>query len=194
MRVIGLTGGIAMGKSFAAGIFRRAGIPVFDADAEVHRLQAPGGAAVAPIGRAFPGAVRHGRLDRAALRALVLADRARLRQLESIVHPLVRAASRRFLARHRRAAAPLAVLEVPLLLETGQHRDVDCVAVVTAPRAVQLWRLRRRGRMTEHQIQAVLARQMPDHARRRKADVLIHTGLSRHHTQAQLRRLIARCR
>jgi dephospho-CoA kinase len=191
MRVIGLTGSIAMGKSTAAAAFRRAGVPVFDADAAVHRLQAPGGAAVAPIGRAFPGTVHDGVIDRPALRRAVLADPAQLRRLEAILHPMVRAETRRFLARHRRAGARQVVLDVPLLLETGGDRRVDCIAVVTAPPEVQLQRLRRRGSMTESQLRSVLARQMPDSEKRRRADVLIRTGLSRHHAQRQVRHLIA---
>jgi dephospho-CoA kinase len=189
MRVIGLTGSIAMGKSTAAAAFRRAGVPVFDADAAVHRLQAPGGAAVAPIGRAFPGTVHDGVIDRPALRRAVLADPAQLRRLEAILHPMVRAETRRF--RHRRAGARQVVLDVPLLLETGGDRRVDCIAVVTAPPEVQLQRLRRRGSMTESQLRSVLARQMPDSEKRRRADVLIRTGLSRHHAQRQVRHLIA---
>jgi dephospho-CoA kinase len=192
MRVIGLTGGIAMGKSHAAALFRRRGVPVFDADAEVHRLQGAGGAAVQMIQQSFPGTVQQGKVDRAALRRVVLGHPERLRQLESIVHPLVRDASRRFLARNRRAGTRIAVLEVPLLLETRQASEVHLVAVVTAPKTVQMQRLRRRGRMTGDQIVAVLARQMPDRDRCRRADVVIRTGLSRRHTQVQIHRLIDR--
>ncbi|MBV8703508.1 MAG: dephospho-CoA kinase, partial [Acetobacteraceae bacterium] len=119
MRVIGLTGGIGMGKSTAAAFFRRARIPVFDADAAVHRLQARGGRALRPIARAFPGTVRDGVLDRALLRNAVLGDRAALSRLEAILHPMVRAEERAFLARARRAGHRLAVLDIPLLFETG---------------------------------------------------------------------------
>ena len=193
MKVIGLTGGIAMGKSTAAGVFRRARLPVFDADAAVHRLQAPGGAALPAIARAFPGTVvgRDGVavLDRPALRAAVLADRAALRRLEGILHPMVRRAQRAFLARARRAGARAAVLDVPLLLETGGERRVDCVVVVSAPAAVQRARLRRR-RMTAAEAAAVIARQMPDAEKRRRADLVVRTGLSRHHAWRTLRRFI----
>jgi dephospho-CoA kinase len=198
MKVIGLTGGIGMGKSTAAAVFRRARLPVFDADACVHRLQAEGGAALPAIGRAFPGTVaeRGGRLvlDRAALRAAVLADPAALRQLEAILHPMVRAAERAFLARARRAGAPAAVLDIPLLFETGGAARVDCIVVVSAPASVQRDRLRRRRFMDAAQITAVLARQMPDAAKRRRADIVVRTGLSRHHALRRLRRLILHLR
>ncbi len=194
MRVIGLTGGIGMGKSTAAAAFRRARLPVFDADAEVHRLQAPGGAALPAIGAAFPGVVilHNGcrALDRAALRAAVIGDEAAMRRLEAIMHPLVRRRENEFLVQARRRRAPAAVLDIPLLLETGGQRRVDQVVVVSAPRAVQEYRVRLRRRMTAAQIAAVIARQMPDREKRRRADVVIQTGLSRHHALRQLRRLI----
>jgi dephospho-CoA kinase len=190
MKVIGLTGGIGMGKSTAAALFRKARLPVFDADAAVHALQAPGGRALAPIGAAFPGTVAAGRLDRAALRAAVLGRPEALRRLEAILHPMVRAAERAFLARARRAGRRVAVLDVPLLLETGGAARVDIVVVVSAPRAVQRARVRRRARMDAAQIEAVIARQMPDAEKRRRADVVVRTGLSRHHGQRRIRRLI----
>jgi len=190
MRIIGLTGGIGMGKSTATAIFRRAHIPVFDADAAVHALQAPGGAAVGPIAAAFPGVVTGGIIDRARLRQVVLGDPAALRRLERIVHPLVRRAERRFLARARRAGAPVAVLDVPLLLETGGAGRVDLVVVVSAPVAVQRARVARRRKMAPAQVAAVIARQMPDREKRRQADVVVRTGLSRHQSWRRLRRLI----
>ncbi len=193
MRVIGLTGGIGMGKSAAAATFRRLGLPVFDADAAVHRLQAPGGAALPAIARAFPGTVREGRLDRAALRAAVLADRAALRRLEAILHPMVRAAERRFLARARAHGRTLAVLDIPLLFETGEADRADILVVVSAPPSVQRQRVRARGR-SDAEITAILARQMPDAEKRRRADVVVHTGLSRHHSQRRLRRLVRQWR
>ncbi len=152
MRVIGLTGGIGMGKSTAAAAFRRARIPVFDADREVHRLQARGGAAVAPIAAAFPGAVRDGAVDRARLRAIVTEDPAAFARLETIVHPLVRAAERRFLAAARRAGHRLVVLDIPLLFETGGDRRVDQVVVVSAPPDIQRARVRLRRGVTEAQV------------------------------------------
>jgi dephospho-CoA kinase len=192
--VIGLTGGIGMGKSNAAAAFRRARIPVFDADAEVHALQRRGGRAVRAIARMFPGTVRDGAVDRDALRQAVVFDPAALKRLEAIVHPMVRQAEQAFLARARRAGRLLVVLDIPLLLETGGDRRVDLVVVVSAPPDVQRHRVRMRGRMTPAQIEAVIARQMPDAEKRRRADVVIETGLSRHATWRQLRRLIASAR
>lgn len=190
MRIIGLTGGIGMGKSTVAAAFRRAGIPVFDADAAVHALQARGGRAVPAIGAAFPGAVRDGAVDRAALRAIAVPDPAAMRTLERVLHPMVRAAERAFLARARRARRRVAVLDIPLLLETGGERRVDLVLVVSAPRSVQRARVRARRQMTNAQIDTIIARQMPDAEKRRRADVIISTGLSRHHALARLRRLM----
>ena len=195
MQVIGLTGGIGMGKSTAAAAFRRARIPVFDADAAVHRLQAPGGLALAAIGAGFPGTVgmdAHGRrvLDRDALRRRVLGEPAALRRLEAIVHPMVRRDQQKFLARARRAGARIAVLDIPLLLETGGERRVDRVVVASAPRSVQIARVRRRRHMDTAQILAVLARQMPDREKRRRADLVVRTGLSRHYALLAIRRFI----
>ena len=190
MKIIGLTGGIGMGKSTVAKAFRRARIPVFDADAAVHALQARGGRAVRLIGEAFPGAIRDGAVDRGALRAIAIPDPAAMRTLERILHPLVRAEERAFVARARRAGRPAVVLDIPLLLETGGERRVDTVLVVSAPHAVQRARVRRRRRMTEAQIDAIIARQMPDAEKRRRADIVIPTGLSRHYALRRLRRLI----
>jgi dephospho-CoA kinase len=190
MIVLGLTGGMGMGKSFAAGVFRRARIPVFDADSAVHALQAKGGPALAPIAAAFPGTVRDGRLDRARLRDIVLADQDALRRLEDILHPLVHDAQRRFLARARGAGERLAVLDIPLLFETGGERSVDFVTVVSAPADVQRARVRARRRMSAAQIDAILAQQMPDAEKRARADLVIRTGLSRYHATRAIRRLI----
>lgn len=190
MRVIGLTGGIGMGKSTVAAAFRRAGVPVFDADAAVHQLQGRGGAAVRLIADAFPGTVRDGAVDRAALRARAVPDPAAMRRLESILHPMVRRLERRFLQRARRAGRMLAVLDIPLLLETGGEQRVDAVMVVSAPAAVQRARVRARRRMTDAQISAIVARQVPDREKRRRADVVIQTGLSRFHALRQLRRFL----
>lgn len=194
MRLIGLTGGIGMGKSTASAIFRRARLPVFDADATVHALQRAGGAAVGPIARAFPGTVSDGVIDRAALRAAVLGCPRALARLEAIIHPLVREAERRFIARARQRGARLAVLDIPLLFETGGTARVDHVVVVSAPADIQRARVRQRRRMTEAEIDAVLARQMPDAEKRRRADFVIRTGLSRHHAWRELQRLIRRLR
>jgi dephospho-CoA kinase len=190
MRVIGLTGGIGMGKSTAANAFSRAGIPVFDADAVVHALQAPGGKALRAIGVAFPGTVTDGVLDRAALRRAVIGRPDAFARLERIIHPLVRAEERAFVARARRGGARAVVLDIPLLLETGGEERVDHIVVVSAPRSVQVARVRHRRRMDAAQIEAIIARQMPDAEKRRRADTVVRTGLSRHHAQRAIRRLI----
>jgi dephospho-CoA kinase len=194
MRVLCLTGSIGMGKSTAASTFRRLHVPVFDADAAVHRLQAPGGRAVAPIAAAFPGTVRDTprgpRVDREALRRAVLGDDAALNRLERIVHPLVRDAEQRFLGAARRRAEPLVVLDIPLLFETHGHGRCDAVLVVTAPAAVQRRRVLLRPGMTEERLAAILARQVPDSEKRRRADYVVHTGLSRFHAQRAIRAIV----
>ncbi len=190
--IVGLTGGIGMGKSTAAAVFRRRHIPVFDADATVHHLQAPGGAAVPAIDAAFPGVVSDGIIDRAKLRAAVLGNPAALRRLEALVHPLVRQAERAFLRRCRRRGARLVVLDIPLLFETGQADRCDSVIVVSAPASVQRTRVRQRRQVSEAQAAAMIARQMPDAEKRRRADFVVRTGLSRYAAQAALKRLIRR--
>ena len=190
MKLIGLTGGIGMGKSTAANTFRRAHIPVFDADQAVHQLQAPGGKGVGAIAAAFPGTVRDGAVDRPALRAAVLGDKTALKRLEQILHPLVEQAEHRFVSRARRAGAKAVVLDIPLLFEIGADKRVDQVVVVSAPKSVQIHRVGLRRSMSQAEIRAVIARQMPDAEKRRRADVVIHTGLSRGHAARSLRRLI----
>lgn len=190
MKVLGLTGGIGMGKSTAAAAFRRARIPVFDADAAVHRLQARGGRAVRAIAGAFPGTVRNGAVDRGALREAVLGKPDALAHLEAILHPMVEQEERAFVSRARRRGERAVVLDIPLLLETGGDRRVDQIVVVSAPRAVQMHRLRARRRMSDTDIAAVIARQMSDAKKRHRADVVVHTGLSRHHSLMALSRLI----
>ena len=194
MKIIGLTGGIGMGKSTASATFRRHRVPIFDADQAVHELQAVGGRAVRPIEAAFPRTTRGGAVDREALRRTVLGNPAALKMLERIVHPLVRDAEKRFLAAARRAGKSLAVLDIPLLLETGGEKRVDLVVVVSAPAAVQAVRVLRRPGMTAERLAAIRARQMPDAMKRRQADVVIHTGLSRHFAVSAIRRLMARLR
>jgi dephospho-CoA kinase len=190
MIILGLTGGIGMGKSTAAAAFRRARIPVFDADAAVHRMQGRGGRAVRAIEAAFPGTVHEGAVDRAALRTAVLGKPAELARLEGILHPMVRQEEAAFVARARRRGARAVVLDIPLLLETGGDQRVDRIIVVSAPRAVQMHRIRARRRMNDADIKAVIARQMPDAEKRRRADVVIRTGLSRHTSLKALSRLI----
>ncbi|MBY0336859.1 MAG: dephospho-CoA kinase [Acetobacteraceae bacterium] len=191
MKVWGLTGSIGMGKSTAARIFRRARVPVFDADATVHGLQAPGGRALPALARAFPGTVQGRVLDREALRRIVLADGAALKRLEGIIHPMVRQEQARFLAGARRRGERLVVLDIPLLFETRRdRREFDAILVVSAPAAVQAWRVLRRPGMTKERLAAIRARQTPDAEKRRRADHVIRTGLSRRHTQAAIARLI----
>lgn len=192
MIVLGLTGSIGMGKSTATTTFRRLGIPVFDADAAVHGLQARGGRAVGPIGATFPGSITEGRVDREALRRAVLGNPAALKRLEGIVHPLVRDEERRFLARARREGRRLVVLDVPLLLETGGEKRVDRVVVVSAPAAIQAVRVLRRPGMTAERLASIRARQMPDAEKRRRADHIIPTGLNRRFAQAAILRLVRR--
>jgi dephospho-CoA kinase len=194
MRVLGLTGGIGMGKSTVARLLRGAGFPVFDADDAVHALQAPGGRALPAIARLVPGSVRGGVLDRAALRRAAIADPTVMKGLERILHPMVGRERDRFLARARRAGRPWAVLDVPLLFETGGDRACDRVVVVSAPEDVQTYRVARRRGMAPDQVAAVIARQMPDREKRRRADDVIQTGLSRGDTVRRVRRLVAQLR
>lgn len=194
MIVIGLTGGIGMGKSTAAKAFRRLGIPVHDADAAVHTLYGRGGAGVRAIAALAPEAIVDGAVSREALRQRALTDPAFLARLEAAIHPLVRREERRFLARCRRRRARLAVLDIPLLFETGGDRRVDHVVVVSAPAATQRTRVLSRPGMTDARLAAIRARQMPDAEKRRRAHTVIRTGLSRHHAQRAIRRLVARLR
>ncbi len=190
MRIIGLTGGIGMGKSTAAAAFRRARIPVFDADLAVHRMQAKGGRAVKAIEAAFPGTTADGAVDRAALRHAVLGNREALTRLEHLLHPMVEAEERAFVGRARRAGRRAVVLDIPLLFEVKGDARVDTVVVVSAPRAIQIYRVGLRRRMSKADIEAVIARQMPDAEKRRRADLVVRTGLSRNHTLRILNRFI----
>jgi dephospho-CoA kinase len=190
MKIIGLTGGIGMGKSTAANAFRRARIPVFDADVAVHKVQAKGGRAIRLIEAAFPGTIKDGAVDRGALRAAVIGKPEAIKTLEHILHPMVWEEEARFLAAARRAGKRAAVVDIPLFFETGRERTVDKIVVVSAPPSVQIHRVRLRGRMSESDIKAIIARQMPDQEKRKRADVVVRTGLSRNSTQRQMRRLI----
>jgi dephospho-CoA kinase len=190
MRVIGLTGGMGMGKSTVARMFAWHGIPAFNADEAVHKLQAPHGRAIPAITAAFPGTVKNGVLDRAALRNIVLSDPAALRRLEKIMHPLVRRMQQEFRARSAKARRRAILLDIPLLFETQGRKGMDAVLAVSCPRDVQLRRVRHRRTMSDEQISAILAKQMPDAQRRALADYVIHTGLSRFHTYRTVRRLI----
>ncbi|MCX5477769.1 dephospho-CoA kinase [Kaistia geumhonensis] len=176
MITLGLTGSIGMGKSTTAAMFARRGVAVHDADAAVHRLYGRGGAAVAPVGALHPEAVAEGAVDRAVLASIVQRDRSRLAALEAIVHPLVREEETRFLAGARAAGRRIALVDVPLLLETGAERRVDAVIVVSAAPEIQHARVLGRPDMTEERFEAILARQMPDAEKRRRAHFIIDTG------------------
>jgi dephospho-CoA kinase len=186
---LGLTGSIGMGKSTVAAMFARAGVPVFDADAVVHRLQGPGGALVAAIEAAFPDTTGPEGVDRTALGEAVLGDPAALKRLESLVHPAVAAERARFLAEH--ADAPIVLLDIPLLFETGGEASVDKVAVVSAPPEVQRARVLSRPGMTPERFDAILARQTPDAEKRARADFVIDTGGSLDATAAEVEAVIA---
>jgi dephospho-CoA kinase len=188
MIVLGLTGSIGMGKSTTAAMFREAGVPVHDSDEAVHRLYA--GAAAPLVEAAFPGTVRDGVVDRGLLGARVLGDRAALGRLEAIVHPLVRADAEAFVARHRAAGAPLLVLDIPLLFETGGRERVDKVVVVTADAATQRSRVLARPGMTEEKFAAILASQVPDAEKRAQADYLIDTGAGMEAARAAVGRIV----
>jgi dephospho-CoA kinase len=190
MFLLGLTGSIGMGKSAAGAGFRSFGIAVFDSDAAVHCLLAPGGAAVSAVEDAFPGCLYAGGIDRKALGQRVFDDPARLARLESIVHPLVRAAQRRFLARCCAAGRRLVVLDVPLLYETGGERLVDAVAVVSARAMVQAQRVLRRPGMTQERLAAIVRRQLPDTDKRRRADFVMRTDLDLRRAKAAIAHVI----
>lgn len=194
MVIVGLTGSIGMGKSTAAALLRARQVPVHESDAAVHRLFAPGGAAVGPIGAAFPGVVKEGEVDRAALGSRVFGDAEALKRLEAIVHPLVRADMLAFLARRARQGHRVVVLDVPLLLEAGWWARCDLVAVVSAPALIQRHRVMARPGMSEDRLRQVLARQMPDAEKRRRADIVIPSGLGKARTMRALDRLLVRAR
>ena len=190
MIVLGLTGSIGMGKSTAAAAFRRLGVPVFDADHAVRRALENGGAAVDAIAAAFPGMVKAGAVDRATLAELVFRDAAARRKLEAIVHPLVRTEELRFIARARNERRKIAVLDIPLLFETGADRLCDATVVVTAPHFVQAGRVLSRPGMTKALFARILASQMPDVEKRRHADFSAPTGLGQRATLKALRRIV----
>lgn len=191
MIVLGLTGSVGMGKSTAAKMFKEEGVPVFDADAAVHRLYK--GEAVPLIEAAFPGTTREGRVDREQLSARVVGDERALAKLESIIHPPVKAARKAFLAAAKIAGAKIVVLDIPLLFETGGHVRVDKVAVVSAPHHMQKTRVMQRPGMTEEKFTAIHDRQIPDAEKRLRADFIIDTSqgfdVTRENIRAILREL-----
>jgi dephospho-CoA kinase len=194
MRVLGLTGSIGMGKSTAARMLRRLGVPVHEADRAVHRLLALRGTARDAVARAFPEAVTDGEIDRQALGRAVFGNADRLRRLEATLHPLVRREERKFLAAARRRRRPVAALDIPLLFETGGERCCDLVVVVSAPAFVQRARVLSRAGMTTKRFGDIVSRQMPDAEKRRRADVVVPTGLGRRLTWVRLLRLLRRWR
>ena len=191
MIVLGLTGSIGMGKSTAAAMLRRLGVKVHDSDASVHRLLARGGAAVARIAAEFPGTMdRGGGIDRTALAGRVFGDPAALRRLEAILHPLVRADAARFLRAMAARRAGLVVLDIPLLFESGGEGRCDAILVVSAPAFLQRARVLARSGMSEARLVAILAKQMPDREKRRRADFVVPTGLGRSLTLRRIAEIV----
>ncbi len=190
MLVIGLTGSVGMGKSTAVAMLRRMRIPVHDADAAVHALIAPGGAAVAAIAEAFPDVVRDGAVDRARLGDRIFKDPAARARLEAILHPRVRRATRAFLKQQRRLRRDVVVLDIPLLFETGGERLCDAVIVVSAPPAVQAQRVMARPGMTRERFRGILSAQLSDREKRRRADFVVSTGLAKGRTLRQLTAIV----
>lgn len=188
--ILGLTGSIGMGKSTAARMFEREGVPVFDADAEVHRLQGSGGALIAAIEARFPGTTGPHGVDRQKLGAHVLGNTRELAALEAIVHPAVAKAQHRFLMRHR--ARDVVILDIPLLFEKGGWRRVGAIAVVSAPVWMQTKRVMRRAGMTRAKLKAIRHLQVPDRVKRARADFVIETGRPKSYTRRQIR-AIASC-
>jgi dephospho-CoA kinase len=190
MIVLGLTGSIGMGKSTTTAMFADAGALVWNADEAVHRLYANGGAAVAPVGEAFPGVVIDGAVDRTRLAEALGRDDQAFRRLEAIVHPLVMAHRLEDLAAAEARGVRLAVLDIPLLFETGGDAAVDAVVVVTAPAEVQAARVLARPGMTRERFEAILARQMPDAEKRRRADFVVDTGEGLEATRARVTEIV----
>jgi dephospho-CoA kinase len=193
MIILGLTGSIGMGKSTAAAALRRLGVPLYDADAEIHKMLGPRGAAVARVEAAFPG-VRgeQGGIDRSRLGQFVFGKPAELRRLERILHPMVRAVERRWVAQKRRHRARLVVLDIPLLFETDRIDRVDGVIVVSAPARLQRERVMRRKGMTGARFAAIVRTQYPDWEKRRRADFIVSTALSRSVAARQLAGIVRR--
>jgi dephospho-CoA kinase len=193
--ILGLTGSIGMGKSTAANMLRRLGVPLFDADAVVHRLLAPGGAAVRQVEAAFPR-VRNdlGGIDRQRLGQRVFGQPEALRRLEAILHPMVRIAEKGFVARARGRREPLVVLDIPLLFETGGTGRCDFVLVVSAPPRLQRARVMRRPGMSAGRFAGIMRAQLPDAEKRRRADFVVVTALSRRATLRQLGAIVAQLR
>lgn len=191
MIVVGLTGSIGMGKTATGKLFSKLGVPVCDADSIVHALYDKGGAAVEPIRAVFPDVVAEGRVDRVKLGESLAVEPEGFERLESIVHPLVRQAQQDFLDRSRKKGVTLAVLDIPLLFETGRDRDVDRIVVVSASPEIQKERVMKRPGMTAEIFNALLARQLPDEEKRLRADFVVDTSKTREHAFAQVRDIVA---
>lgn len=194
MITVGLTGSIGMGKSTTAAMFAAEGAPVYDADAEVHALYARGGAAVGPVGDAFPGVVVDGAIDRTKLSHLVVGKPDEMKRLEAIVHPLVGASRVDFFQKAAADGADIVILDIPLLFETGGEKRMDAVVVVSAPADVQRQRVLARPGMDEAKLDAILARQMADVEKRARAHFVIDTGHGLEHARAQVREVLAKLR
>ena len=192
MMIIGLTGSIGMGKSTTATLLRHMGFPIYSADDEVHKLLKKGGTAVTAIARLFPETLKRGAIDRKILGRAVFHQPEKLKRLERILHPLVRRTEKEFLQKARQAKARAVILEIPLLFETGGEKRCDITLCVTAPRATQKARVLARPHMTEEKLRAILARQMPDAEKRRKADYVIPTGKGVAATEKQLRKILSK--
>src|SRR6202030_4315739 len=188
MLLLGLTGSIGMGKSTTAKLFAEAGVPVYDADAAVHMLYE--GEAVPAIEAAFPGTTADGKVDRNKLSARVVHDPAAIKQLEQIVHPMLGASRQKFLDEAERSGAPVAVVDVPLLFETGGEKRVDAVVVVTTTPEIQRQRILERPNMTEEKLQAILARQMPDAEKRKRANFVVDTSHGLDPVRARIRDIL----
>jgi dephospho-CoA kinase len=188
MRVIGLTGSIGMGKSTTAKLFAEAGVPVYDADATVHMIYQ--GEAAAAVEAAFPGTTFDGKVDRMRLSAQVVNDPAAIRRLEQIVHPMLRAYHQKFIEDAEQSGTPVAVVDVPLLFETGGEKRVDAVVVVTTDPDIQRQRILARDDMTSEKLDALLARQMPDSEKRRRADFVVDTSRGLDPVRARIREIL----
>jgi dephospho-CoA kinase len=188
MLILGLTGSIGMGKSTTAKLFAEAGVPVYDADATVHKLYE--GEAAAAIEAAFPGTTADGKVDRARLSAQVVHDPAAIKRLEQIVHPMLGASRQKFLEDAERSGAAVAVVDVPLLFETGGQKRVDAVVVVTTTPEIQRQRILARDNMTGEKLDAILARQLPDAEKRRRADFVVDTSNGLDPVRARIRDIL----
>jgi dephospho-CoA kinase len=189
MRILGLTGSIGMGKSTTAKLFAEAGVPVYDADAAVHQLYE--GEAAPAIEAAFPGTTVNGKVDRARLSARVVGDAAAMKQLEQIVHPMLGASRQEFFKQAEAANAPVVVLDIPLLFETGGEKRVDAVVVVTTTPELQRERVLARGTMDPARLEAIIAKQMPDAEKRKRADFIVDTSHGIDPVRAQIKHILS---